>query len=301
MIPGEMGERDWELLLTRIRQGKCTPFIGAGTCYNILPLAAEIAKKWGKKHGYPLKDTCNNLACVAQFLAVEYDNMFPKQEIQEWFRALGSPDFSKPDEPHGVLADLPLPIYITTNYDDFMVRALKSRGKEPVREFCRWDASEEGGESESEYEFDPSPEKPLVYHLHGIIEDEHSMVLTEDDYLDFMVRMLERTGDKRSPIPNRIKAAFRNTSLLFIGYGFGDWDFRVLFRSVKIYVRPSAEMKHVSVQFIGDDADQASETEKARRYLSGYFDKSDIRVYWGDCRKFAAELRKRWGEFSHGH
>ena len=35
-----------------------------------------------------------------------------------------SPDFRAPSEPHAVLADLPLPIYMTTNYDDFMVKAL---------------------------------------------------------------------------------------------------------------------------------------------------------------------------------
>lgn len=40
--------------------------------------------------------------------------------------------------PPAVLADLNLPIYITTNYDHFMEEALKSRGKQPISDFCGW-------------------------------------------------------------------------------------------------------------------------------------------------------------------
>jgi len=48
------------------------------------------------------------------------------------------PDFSQVDEPHSILASLPLSVYITTNYDNFMVQALKQHNKEPVRDFCTW-------------------------------------------------------------------------------------------------------------------------------------------------------------------
>ena len=51
---------------------------------------------------------------------------------------MGPPDFSAPDEPHGALADLGLPVYITTNYDGLMTGALKDREKDPQRELCAW-------------------------------------------------------------------------------------------------------------------------------------------------------------------
>jgi hypothetical protein len=43
------------------------------------------------------------------------------------------PRFENLDKPHCV-ADLDLPIYITTNYDDFMLKALEAVGKHPIRE-----------------------------------------------------------------------------------------------------------------------------------------------------------------------
>ena len=84
----------------------------------------------------------DDLIRVAQFVAVTKDDMIPKEEIckkiKELLKEVTPKYFETPDELHGVLADLPLPVYITTNYDDLMVRALKSRGKTPVQEICRW-------------------------------------------------------------------------------------------------------------------------------------------------------------------
>ena len=75
-MPNTLGERDWDLLLRRIKAGKCTPFLRAGACYGVLPLGSHIAQEWAEEHDYPLED-CGDLARVAQFLAVQYDPMFP--------------------------------------------------------------------------------------------------------------------------------------------------------------------------------------------------------------------------------
>ena len=55
--------------------------------------------------------------------------MYPKERVADSFKGYAAPDFSAPDEPHSVLSRLPLPIYMTTNYDDLMIRALKAQGK----------------------------------------------------------------------------------------------------------------------------------------------------------------------------
>ena len=73
-------DRDWTLLLRRIKDGKCTPFLGAGACAGILPLGGDIARDWANEYEYPLADN-GDLARVAQYLAVQYDPMFPKEEI----------------------------------------------------------------------------------------------------------------------------------------------------------------------------------------------------------------------------
>jgi hypothetical protein len=59
----------------------------------------------------------------------------------EEFKEIQSPDFSSEkngNNPYAVLADLNLPICITTNYNHFMEAALNSKEKEPVSGFCRW-------------------------------------------------------------------------------------------------------------------------------------------------------------------
>jgi hypothetical protein len=290
-------ESDWDLLLRRINQGKCTPFLGAGACFGVLPLGSNIAQQWAKEKGYPLEDSYD-LARVAQFLAVTEDPMSPKERIREQFVQAASPDFSVADEPHGVLADLPLPVYMTTNYDDFMVKALRDRKKEPRQELCRWNQyiKEEPSVFDSPAGFEPSPANPVVFHLHGHNGVPESLVLTEDDYLDFLVS-ISKDPDL---LPPRIQRALTGASLLFMGYKIADWDFRVLFRGVVEYLEKSTTRSHVSVQLV-PVGDQASETQKdkAQAYLDSYFRDLKIKVFWGTCREFAVELRRRWEAFSH--
>ena len=78
---------------------------------------------------------------MAQYVSVNGDPMWPKEKICEELRGLGPPDFERPGQPRSVLADLPIPIYVTTNYDDFMVQALRRAGKKPHQEICRWNDS----------------------------------------------------------------------------------------------------------------------------------------------------------------
>lgn len=302
-MPNTLEDKDWNLLLRRIRAGKCTPFLGAGTCYGVLPLGSHIAQEWAEVHHYPLED-CRDLARVAQFLAVQRDPMFPKEEILErFFEDVAPPDFTEPDEPHGLLADLPLPMYLTTNYDSFMIQALnrkKHPKKYPKRELCRWNKYLKDIPSifEREPGFEPTVENPVVFHLHGHNEVPESLVLTEDDYLGFLANI----SNDPDLIPRRIQRAFAGTSLLFLGYSLSDWDFRVVFRSLVSYLEKSIRRAHVSVQLVpGEDRISTAQKEKAQEYLNRYFGELNIQVYWGTCREFSAELRSRWEAFSHGH
>jgi len=290
-------EKDWKLLLRRIKDGKCTPFLGAGACCEKIPIGSQIANEWAKKYDYPMEDSYD-LIRVAQFVAVTEDAMTPKEEIckkiNELLKEVTPKYFEIPDELHGVLADLPLPVYITTNYDDLMVRALKSRGKTPNQEICRWNKCLMQRKQTSS-DFDPTPEKPLVFHLHGFCEIPESLVLTDDDYLDFLVAI----SMEQNLLPPRIQEAFTSTSLLFLGYRIADWDFKVLFRILAGYLERSISRTHISVQLVPGNVSE-TQKEKAQEYLDSYFAELHIQVYWHDCREFAAELKTRWEAFNRG-
>src|SRR5918912_176333 len=72
-MPGRLEEKDWTNLLQRIRDKKCTPFVGAGACAGTLPLAWQIARQWAERYNYPLTDS-TDLARVSQFLAIDQDD-----------------------------------------------------------------------------------------------------------------------------------------------------------------------------------------------------------------------------------
>ncbi|GIK76023.1 MAG: hypothetical protein BroJett021_50110 [Chloroflexota bacterium] len=290
-----LSETDWEDLLWFIKEEKCTPFIGAGACAGVLPLGADIARSWAEQYQYPLLDS-HDLARVAQFLAIARYEMFPKDTIKRQFGSVAPPNFNDPAEPHAVLASLNLPIYITTNYDSFMLEALKHRKRQPVQEFCRWNNFPQVTGSRSVFEdgYQPTAANPLVYHLHGHIGMSQSLVLTEGDYLDFLIRL----SRDQSLLPPPIRTALAGTSLLFVGYSLTDWNFRVLFRGLVGSLGASLGYTSIAVQ-LPPNLSQI-DMERARGYLNKYFDQLQqirVSIYWGDVREFALELRQRWEKF----
>src|SRR2546430_12923275 len=108
-----MSEIKWDLLVDRIKDGKCTPFLGAGACADVLPVGGAVAQRWAQKYGYPLDDS-HDLIKVAQYIAVTEDPMWPKdaiiKEFEKRIKESGAPDFTDPLKPHALLADLPLPV-----------------------------------------------------------------------------------------------------------------------------------------------------------------------------------------------
>jgi hypothetical protein len=285
-----LSEDDWQLLLGRIKSGNCTPFLGAGACAGTLPLGGDIAAAWAREFDYPLSDA-RDLARVAQFLAVRMgDAMAPKERISEEFQRFSAPAVVGEGEPHAVLAELPLPIFITTNYDGFMANALRRVRKDPLSEICRWNRSPavKGEPVVLTSGFVPTPARPVVFHLHGRLEVPESLVLTEDDYLDFLVAV----SREQRLLPHQIKKALAGASLLFIGYRLADWNFRVLHRGLVMAGESSLRRLSVTVQLRAASAE--------RDYLEKYFGAMNVRVYWGDASDFAAELRERWGRFN-GH
>jgi hypothetical protein len=283
--------------MRRIRAGKCTPFLGAGAAYGVLPLGSQIAQEWAQKFGYPLDDA-GNLPRVATYLAVQYDAMYPKEMLlRNWIQNSKVPDYKNPDEPHATLASLPLPIYMTTNYDSFMTNALKAAGKSPRRELCRWNKFVKDCPSifDQDPGFEPSPEEPIVFHLHGHDEFAESLVLTEDDYLDFLVSI---SRDDQL-LPHQVRRSLAGTSLLFVGYSLADWSFRVLFRGLVTSMEQSLRRISVTVQLppVPDQSVSDAHRSEIQTYLAKYFDQIDIRVYWGTAQEFMTELRTRWEVF----
>lgn len=285
-------EEDWKVLISRINEKKCTPILGTGMRSKILSLRSKIAQDWTQEEGYPLEDS-NNLARVARFLSLKYDAEYTRRKLVEQMSTITPPDYKDPHNPYRILAELPLPIYITTGYDDFMYQALKHVEKDVKREICRWNRTISDGPSVFSDGFAPSVANPVVFNFHGVTEDLDSLVLTEDDYFEFLMNV----SKDAKLIPPRIEQAMTNSSLLLLGFRLSDWDFRVMFHLLASYLEIATSRTHVAVQ-IAPIPDEAPEDRRQRvqGYLDMYFEKYKtlrIRIYWGTCREFLQELRDR--------
>jgi hypothetical protein len=298
---------EWNELLNYIYEKKCCPFVGPDAHTRWIPANKNIAIKWAEEHGYPFQDR-HQLPQVAQYMAItKGDNMYPKKYLCKILRSVSPPDFAAPEYKntvYAVLADLNLPIYITTNYDHLMEEALISKGKDPKSEFCIWNKAIVEYARRAEILFVsedpvyvPSPANPFVFHLHGDMDHPLSMVLTEQDYLNFIVNMnsLDRN---QIMLPSIIRRSFATSSQLFIGFTLNDLDSRILFMSIGGFL--SVVESPYSVAIMTDYFNNANDKDIARvkGYLSGYAKTTfDLNIHWSDPFMFSMQLRNGYEKF----
>lgn len=287
---GDMTEEDWDFLLERISDGNFTPIIGPGIYSDTFPFNSLILD-WSRDPKFPFTDL-TNLTLAAQFRAVFWDSIDPKSKIIKRLAEVPAPDFEQQNEPHRILATLPLRYYITTNYDDFIFKALQFRHKQPRRDMCRWDDPQRCEElSIFKTGYVPDSQNPIVFHLYGYSYNKKALVLTEDDYLDFLATVSKYPA----LIPPVIQEAFTDASVLLLGYRLDDWNFRILFRTLVNYLKISPYKVHLSVQLtpLGNEATE-EQRRKAQIYFKRYLKNYDIRVSWKTCQQFIQELKIRW-------
>jgi len=282
---------DWEVLMKRIKDGRCTPFLGAGVYSEGPSLRSSIAKKWAAEYNYPFVDGAD-VARVARFLNVEYgDAEYASGKYVEELAKLPTPNFDDPTEPYNILAKLPLPIYITTNYDDMMERALQKNQRDVKTDLCKWVKSLEDTSPLAEQGFQPNVANPSVFHLYGYTQTQQSMVMSEDDYFQFLINV----SKDQELIPKRIQQAITGTSLLLLGYSLEDWDFRILFHFLAGYLKNSTSKTHVAVQ-LSPSATTDDLKQRAQSFFDKYFESKspDIRVSWETTQGFVTMLRDSW-------
>ncbi len=318
---------DWQTIIRRIKAGKCTPIISYHLSRNILADHKAAIKGWADEVSYPLADR-HNLTRIAQYISIERDALSAKEEyldyvkryLLDWAKSkpsieprsfldeleenladmcfsevakhLNYPGFAtEQDNPLRILASLPLPIYLTTNYSTFMEEALKTVGKEPRTEICYWydGLGDKVPSVFDDPDYQPSVEMPLVYHVHGLDTYPDSLVLTEDDYLDFLVKVSDL-----DVIPKRVAQALTDSSLLLLGYQLDDWDFRVVFRGLITSKHYSRRLLSLSIQLMPDE-EGIKDINDAQEYLQRYFGKAHFEIYWGDAQGFTRELWEHWG------
>ncbi len=312
--------RKWPALRQLIERKSITPVLGSGLFEPLLGSLRDIARKWASEYDYPMYEyEHDSLPQISQYLAVEQFPDFPIRELESYMRKelqrnhgdelpdelleadasldelinhIGSERRRRvPWDAYRLMAELELPIYITTNYSKLLVSALEERETEPQTLISPW--NDYVVENEPRYcavsgDFDePTSKRPLVYHLFGRLDQTPSVVLTEDDYFQYLIGVAENDD----LIPPSVKGALTGNALLFLGFRLEDWDFRVLLKS--LLSNESRELRYrkgivnVAVQL---EPEGIANPEVARRYLESYLGKENIYLFWGSTEDFVKEL-----------
>jgi SIR2-like domain/CHAT domain len=315
----------WEDVTLMVRNHRFTPVLGPGLADAIFGSRPEIARRWARRWQMPIASHArSNLAQVAQYLRVGHTQGRVTDYFQDYIRtelrerkenAKGDDPFRElsvdliegeeperavlevgrllrdqdPTHPYRALASMPVKVFVTTAWTDLLQDAMRHRDppKRPVTlsfpwtNRCDWDEPAEFDE--------PTVECPWVYHLFGRLHNLDSLVLTEDDYLEWLTAWIE----KQSTIPPAVKASLTKNSLLFLGYSLDDWDFRVIFQSIKSFRGSMRSRSHIGVQLRPET--EIIEAEAAQNYLESFFGEDKVNIFWAETGRFLDELRERTG------
>jgi len=200
-----------------------------------------------------------------------------------------------PGDVYRTVAAMPASVFVTTNWTPLLEQALEAQipRKEPRTIYFPWNDRAEWPEPVPLGALEePTEERPLVYHLFGRMEDPDSLVITEDDYFEWLTAWVA----SRELVPGVIGKRLTNRSLLFLGHRLDDWEFRVVFQGIKSFPASRnllSRNRHIGVQL--NPGGQVTEPKAAQDYLESYFGSEKFSIYWADTRKFLDEYRRRTG------
>ena len=201
------------------------------------------------------------------------------------------------DTPQAVLAQLPISYYLTTNRDNLLYQTLqqtKEANLRPLkgaqRESCRWS---DAAQATTAYNtLLGTRDNPLVFHLYGQYEDPDSLVLTEDDYFDFLCNVQQESWR----LPEPLRQSLTLSTLLIVGFDIRKLDFRILFKAVIDRLKPmvkSAQLPKFRRAVIQLEDESDMEDEAFRRFMKQVSGLISVTPIFGTARDFLLELRDK--------
>jgi len=188
-------------------------------------------------------------------------------------------------DPLLVIADLPFKTILTTSPYTFIEDALRKAGKQPRTELCRWRKELDSIDSVIDDDYKPSAAEPLVYHLHGLDQHADSLVLTEDDYLEFLVNVCQGQGNHAADRVHALVRKVLSDDLIMMGFSLNSWAFRVLYAGL---IKPNGKAEERGICCL-----QLAPNPEEKIYLEEYAQReAKFEVFWGDLHQYAQELRR---------
>ena len=241
-------------LQEQLGRGNVVLFCGAGISLSPggLPSGAELARELAQRA--QLGDIpCMPLPEVAQAYAVERGT----QSLLEYVVQRVQSASPSPLPTHELIAQLPFDVIVTTNWDDLIEQAYRASRKSLRVAVHDADLAYHDGNS------------PALIKLHGSISQPDTLVITSDDFYDVFHRLPQMT--------NFVRSLFATRTLLFMGFGLTDEDFRRLYHEV--------------VRALGRHVRRAYAVQRSpSRMAQQYWVQKNVEVVDADAAAFLAAL-----------
>jgi len=318
--------KKWNSVVSSLQNEVCLPVLGSGLVESVIGSTRDIARAWAERYEIPQAGERDDLAQVAQHLAYQNDPIFVQDSIRAYlvrylrkqFTGQLTPELlsariekglvdemvshigkgmrdSNPNEVHTLLARMPVPIYINANRDNLLFDALVEQGKHPRFHICAWESEGQPG-PQLDPNYVPTVENPLVFHVFGNFKVPDRLVITEDDYFEFLMGVTRNETREAARIPPVVSAAIANSGWLMLGFQVEDWDFRVVLSSV--LRQPGRRMglgRRTSVAIQMDLSDAKGGFDRTCDYLVRYFsEQKEVTLFWSSPEAFIGELVARY-------
>jgi hypothetical protein len=287
-----MKERHWISLVASVRHGQSVLVLGPEIPAEVSrgasaeeggvsccdALTGQLAEELEEDQRLVRRDS---LAAVAQ----QYEDAegFGANALRALAEKFYGSSAVAPSDTHAAIAQLPFSLILTTSQDDLLTRALKAAGKDPI--ISRYNLRGDKRDN-PEVVLPGSPQTPLVYHLFGDAQVPASLVLSENDLLDFLIAIVA----ERPPLPNSLVRALKKVgqSFLFVGFGIKNWYLRVL---LKVIVR-ALELNRTGAAIATEPLRGLSKSDREQTVLF-YQRGTRIEVEDADVMTFLGELSRR--------
>jgi CHAT domain/SIR2-like domain len=317
----------WSTLLKHIHAGDGMALIGSGLLEPYVGPQVEIARRLAHKYNMTEQDCrADDLTWVAQYISaitspVIFERDLRSEYVGQLLREYGGVIPSLLDgqtrdsllnndqihkqlpmmlnkvheyrckryllEPYRALASVPFKAYLTTNADSLLEKELIRSKRSPTL----W----QGGKIEKprvKFKDVKQPQMhPLLAYLYGTFEEEDSLVVTEQDYFD----QLTNAAQMKSNLAGEINTLIVKSALVFVGFRLHEWDFRILFRRLKLPEgwKKHENYAHVAVQIDPGNMAAFRNATELKYYLKQCFT-SQLDIFEGSVEQFVAELTQRY-------
>jgi SIR2-like domain len=257
----DLGDRSSpaRLIAEAVKTGRCILFLGAGVHYpppgesrfaypeaERPPLGATLARKLAADCDFARvcpDDEPTNLMRVSLCYQTQRSRRGLVEEIRRSVE-----ENAKPSAAVRGLAELPFPLVITTNYDTLFERALRRADKDPL--IGTYEPSNDIPTRDLPPDRELTAQRPFVFKVHGDVNVPDSIVVTDEDYISFVLRM--NAAGRFHPIPETFRYQLQRWPTLFIGYSLLDYNLRLLFRTLRWRVDESEHPDSYSVDLRPD-------------------------------------------------